>query len=69
MLVFSPERLRAIRIKRGLVPEHVAIDVEVTAQSVRHWECGYRTPSAHVIGKLADALKCSPADFYEKAGR
>lgn len=48
-----PGRLRYLRQRAGLRPEHVALQLGITARVVSEWERGYRTPRLHLLRQLA----------------
>lgn len=62
---FSGKRLRERRKALGVSGELLAVSVGRSLYSISGYESGRSTPSAEVVGRMADALDCSPSDFYE----
>lgn len=60
------QRLRELRLARGLTQEQLARKIDVGLDAVRKWERGRRTPMLDMAAKLADALECT---IDELAGR
>jgi transcriptional regulator with XRE-family HTH domain len=60
------QRLRELRLARGLTQEQLARKIDVGLDAVRKWERGKRTPMLDLAAKLADALECT---IDELAGR
>jgi transcriptional regulator with XRE-family HTH domain len=60
------QRLRELRLARGLTQEQLARQIDVGLDAVRKWERGKRTPMLDMAAKLADALECT---IDELAGR
>lgn len=54
---FEENRIRALRVKRGLSGQAVADKMEVSVQYLYDLERGKRTLSAELAGKLADYFK------------
>lgn len=65
MYTFSGKRLRGRRKAARKSVEQVAVDSGRSLYSVVGYEAGKSTPSAEVLGRLADSLGCEPSDFYE----
>jgi transcriptional regulator with XRE-family HTH domain len=53
------QRLRELRLARGLTQEQLARKIDVGLDAVRKWERGKRTPMLDMAKKLAEALECS----------
>jgi len=62
---FSPTRLRSARLACGQRPEHLALAVERSVDSIRGYEAGRIDPPASVIAKLASALNCRVGELFE----
>lgn len=62
---FSGKRLRERRKALGVSGELLAVKVGRSLYSISGYEAGRSTPSAEVVGRMADALGCDPGDFYE----
>ena len=60
------QRIRELRLARGLTQEQLARQIDVGLDAVRKWERGKRTPMLDMAAKLADALDCT---IDELAGR
>lgn len=60
------QRIRELRVARGLTQEQLARKIDVGLDAVRKWERGKRTPMLDMAAKLADALECTIDDL---AGR
>lgn len=52
-----PQRLQALRDKRGLSQEALAKKAQLQATAVSHFETGTRKPSFDNLRRLADALE------------
>ncbi len=59
------ERLKALRLERGLQQRQVAEKAELTPSLVSQIESGRLTPSLHTLGKLAGALGVPIASLLE----
>ncbi len=59
------ERLKALRLERGLQQRQLAEKSEVTPSLLSQIESGRLTPSLHTLGKLAGALGVPIASFFE----
>ena len=60
---FSPERLRQIRIQRGLSQAGIQ---GVSQDTVSAIETGHRQPRPSTLRRLAEALSCDISDFFEE---
>lgn len=67
MVKFSPIRLRELRQQAELSRTALAFAIQRDSDTVRDYERGRITPSAAVLGLLADTLNCSVADLFEDA--
>lgn len=59
------ERLKALRLERGLQQRQLAEKSELTPSLLSQIESGRLTPSLHTLGKLAGALGVPIASFFE----
>ena len=59
------ERLKALRLERGLQQRQLAEKAELTPSMVSQIESGRLTPSLHTLGRLARALSLSIASLFE----
>jgi transcriptional regulator with XRE-family HTH domain len=57
--VFLGERLKALRLEKGLSQGELAEMVGGDGRQISRYENGHITPSAEVLAKLAQALDCS----------
>jgi transcriptional regulator with XRE-family HTH domain len=55
--------VRRIRVERGLTQEQLAHDAEIDLTYLGGIERGRRNPSVDVLGRIAKALRCHPADL------
>jgi len=58
-------RIREIRIKKGLTAEQLALMTGLKQQNVSRIEFGRYSTGIDVLGKIAEALNCE-IDFIEK---
>lgn len=56
--------VRRLRRHRGLTQEKFALDAAIDLTYLGGIERGGRNPSVTVLGRLADALKVHPRDFF-----
>jgi len=56
--------VRRLRVERGLTQEQLAHDAEIDLTYLGGIERGRRNPSVDVMGKIAKALQCHPAEFF-----
>lgn len=68
-MVFVPQRLRAARRRAGIRPEKLALEVGRSAHTVSAWERGASTPSAVMLGRIANVLGIAPGDLYAEEDR
>lgn len=52
MVLFN-ERLKELRIDKGLSQFELAKDLEVSQRSISSWETGFRQPDFETLGKIA----------------
>jgi len=64
---FSPRQLVKRRRGAQLSRAGLASAIGSSFWSVREWERGKAAPSASALASLADALKCSIDDLFERA--
>ena len=55
--------VKRLRVERKLTQEHLAHEAEIDLTYLGGIERGRRNPSVHVLGRIAAALKCHPADL------
>ena len=53
------ENLKKIRTKRNINQLKIAVDLEITQESISKYETGNSFPSAQILIKLADYFNCS----------
>lgn len=58
MTIFT-ERLKELRLKKGLTQQQIADEIGVNRGSYSNWEKGKREPSFENLIKLADLLEVS----------
>ena len=51
-LFFMNERLKQLRIEKGLTQKQVALAVGLTKNAVTNYEAGYREPSIDILKRL-----------------
>ena len=56
------ERIKALRIEKGVGQNKLAEDLSLSNASISYWETGKQVPSAEVIYKLAKYFNVS-ADY------
>jgi XRE family transcriptional regulator, regulator of sulfur utilization len=59
------ERLKLLRIRKGLTQEHVAEQLGLTEAAYRHWENGRTDPHLGEAPRLALALGISVVELFE----
>ena len=57
------EKVRKLRIRKGLSQEELAEKLDVSRQTVSKWEKGLSVPDADLLVKLADVLEVSVAEL------
>lgn len=57
------DNVRRLRVERKLTQEQLAYDAEIDLTYLGGIERGRRNPSVDVIVRIANALKCQPADL------
>ena len=65
--VFSGERLRQRRLRRGFSQSELARHAALREQQIVRWERGKNVPNAAALGVLAAALDVAIDDFFEPA--
>lgn len=61
------KQIRKHRLKRGLTSEQLAEAVNLSAESIRHYECGYKAPGVETLIRIANALNVSMDELlYDK---
>jgi len=65
MPAFDRSMLRAARERRGLTREQVALLTGKTYSAIAKIENGINAPSSGTLGRLAGALGCTVADFFD----
>jgi transcriptional regulator with XRE-family HTH domain len=58
-------RLKALRLQNRLTQVELANAIGVTFQQVQKYEKGHNRLAASTLAKVASALNCRIADFYE----
>lgn len=53
------ENLRIIREKRNINQQKIAVELEISQESISKYETGKAFPSKEILIKLADYLNCS----------
>ena len=53
-------RIREIRALRDMTQNNLGLKVNLSADRIRQYECGYRTPKTELLKDIATALDCSP---------
>lgn len=59
-----PNRIRAIRVLRGLSQQQLAHRLGISATRLSEWERGHRLPNVFWCLRLADALACQIQDLF-----
>jgi transcriptional regulator with XRE-family HTH domain len=62
---FQAARLRERRQALDLPPEHIALAVGRSSETVGMWERGNVLPNPNQLATLAELLHCAPGDFFE----
>ena len=60
-------RLRYLRERAGLSPEHVALEIGLSARVIGDWERNYRTPRLVYLRQLASLYQVSIATLVNAA--
>jgi transcriptional regulator with XRE-family HTH domain len=58
--------LRRLRQARGLTQEALAGDAGLAMRHIGRIERGQSSPTATMLGKLAETLGADPADFFKR---
>ena len=64
MKIFDSQKIKALRIQRGISQKELAQSVCVSYQTVSRWESGKAQPSEENIDAMARALNAETDDFY-----
>ena len=56
--MISGDKLKELRLLRGLTQKELAVKSELTDAAIRNYELGNRSPSMEQMGKIANALEC-----------
>ncbi len=59
------ERIKHFREMAQLSQADLARLLDMSIQTVQGWEQGKRLPRTQVLPRLAEALKCKPADLLQ----
>lgn len=59
------ERIRVMRLSRGLTQDELAEQCGVTRSAISFWEHGQRDISWDTVNSLADAFNVRPSAIYE----
>lgn len=59
------ERIKHFREKAQLSQADLARLLDMSIQTIQGWEQGKRFPRTVVLPKLAEVLKCTPADLLQ----
>jgi transcriptional regulator with XRE-family HTH domain len=62
---FSPTKLKAARVERGLSRQQLAFAARLNVDHVAGYERGRNTPRLESLLKLCDALSCSADELCE----
>ena len=66
-VIFSPERLKLGRQRRGLRQQELAARIGVSPKAVSRWERGKRTPEDEHLRSLAHELRLAESYFFGDA--
>lgn len=58
-------RIRELRIKRGISQEQLALQAEITTTYLGLLERNLKNPTVKVVGKICDSLDISLSDFFD----
>jgi len=64
--LFSPERMKAIRERRGMSREQLAVDADLSYAMIAALEGGLRNPSRETLICLAAALDVLPRELVDE---
>lgn len=64
MKIFDSQKIKALRIQRGISQKELAQSVCVSYQTVSRWESGKAQPSEEHIDAMARVLNAETDDFY-----
>lgn len=63
--MISGEKLRKLRLLRGLTQKELARMSGLTDSAIRNYELGYRSPDENQLKKIADALQCDASALVD----
>jgi transcriptional regulator with XRE-family HTH domain len=69
MKTFDYQKIKALRIQRGISQKELAGTIGVSYQTVSRWESGKAQPSDEYISSMAVALNAEIDDFYHIENR
>lgn len=64
MKIFDTQKIKALRIQRGISQKELSAAVGVSYQTVSRWESGKAQPSEEHILRMAHVLNAETDDFY-----
>lgn len=59
------EKIKRLRVLRGLTQEKLGKKIGISGVQVRHYELGYRKPKIETISLFAEALQVSPLPLID----
>ena len=66
MVLFSPLKLRKMRLAKGFTQKALGTSVGTSERHYQYWESGDREPSGSYMLRLLIALECTPYDLSEE---
>lgn len=69
LALYVGEKIKQLRLSRGMTQEDLAELLDTTKQSIGRYENGTRKISQDLIFELADIFKCSINDFFPKTNQ
>ena len=69
LALYVGEKIKKLRLSRGMTQEDLAELLDTTKQSIGRYENGTRKISQDLIFELADIFKCSINDFFPKTNQ
>lgn len=63
--MISGEKLKKLRLLRGLTQKELARMSDLTDSAIRNYELGYRSPDKDQLKKIAEALKCDASALID----
>lgn len=67
MLVFSPDRIIALRVAKGMKANKFAEELGVPPAQVHHWEHRKRTPTIQSLLLICNTFDVDPSFFFTKS--